>query len=115
MNFIETNTPVFLFQKTLLIVLISTTVLELIPLLSLAGHWIQFMSNKITPKESNMCLPLRKLISAQNDSHLCPDGLKEKVNKTEETEETKLCCGSMSIVMEILSAKVHKQYHFYLT
>jgi hypothetical protein len=68
----------------------------------------------MAPKKSIMCHPLRKLIieSGEKESHQCPDGFKEKVN---ETEETKLCCGAMSIILNKVSAKVHKQHHFYWT
>ncbi|XP_060598899.1 uncharacterized protein LOC132752579 [Ruditapes philippinarum] len=115
----ESNSPImeershFTYQKQFLIVLISTTAAELISLFSLAGHWRQLrsdiMSDIMAPKESNMCLPLGNFISVEDDSHQCPDGLKEKVNKTEETEETRLCCGSMSIVLNKVSTKIVKE------
>jgi hypothetical protein len=79
--------------------------------LALAGHWRQLRLDKMASKKSIMCHPLEKLISAEDDSHQCPDGLKEKVK---ETEETKLCCGSMSIVLNNVSAKVHILHHDYL-
>ncbi|XP_060597864.1 tumor necrosis factor ligand superfamily member 6-like [Ruditapes philippinarum] len=62
----------------------------------------------MAPREFNICLPLRTLIieSGEEESHQCPDGLKEKVN---ETEETKLCCGSMSIILNNVSAKIVKE------
>jgi hypothetical protein len=97
MQYTKTYITVFSFQKTLPIVLISTTVAELISLLSLAGDWRQLRSDIMAPKESIMCLPLQTLISVEDDRHQCPDGLKEKVNKTEETEETILCCGSRAL------------------
>ncbi|XP_060567201.1 uncharacterized protein LOC132725989 [Ruditapes philippinarum] len=104
-NSIRKERSHFAYQKTLLIVLISTTVAELISLWLLAGHWRQLRSDIIAPKESIVCLPLRTLITVEDDRHQCPDGLKEKAN---ETKETKLCCGSMSIVLNKVSAKIVK-------
>ncbi|XP_060597857.1 tumor necrosis factor ligand superfamily member 6-like isoform X2 [Ruditapes philippinarum] len=64
------------------------------------------MSDIMAPKSSNMCLPLRKVIIEYFEderSQHCPDGLKEKVN---ETRGTRLCCGSMSIIVNQISAKI---------
>ncbi|XP_060597855.1 uncharacterized protein LOC132751659 isoform X2 [Ruditapes philippinarum] len=100
----------FTLQKKILIILISTTVAERMSLFSLAGHLRQLRTGIMAPDptENNMCLPLGKFISVEDDSHQCPGGLKEKGNETEETEQTRLCCGSMSIAIENLSAKIVK-------
>ncbi|XP_060567202.1 uncharacterized protein LOC132725990, partial [Ruditapes philippinarum] len=102
-NSIRKERSHFTYQKTLRIVLISTLIVELIALLLLVGQWRQLRSEINAPTESNMCLPLRTFISVEDDSHQCPDGLKERVN---EAEETRVCCGSMSIILNKVSAKI---------
>ena len=89
-----------------MLVLLITSVAELVTLLALAGYWHLTRMEQIAPQESEICLPMRKfiIVTDENKHQICPGGLTEVLDN--DTKVRKSCCGKMSVVLKSAIDKV---------
>ncbi|XP_045200824.2 uncharacterized protein LOC123554631 isoform X2 [Mercenaria mercenaria] len=85
-------------KRRCVIVLVCTTVGELVVLTSLVIYWRVVRYERMAPQQQEMCLPRNKFHSKG-----CTDGLSEDFK---ETKNVTMCCGNSSYVLDKLVSKV---------
>ncbi|XP_053403941.1 uncharacterized protein LOC128558484 isoform X1 [Mercenaria mercenaria] len=91
----------FKVKGCFLLILISTTVGEMVALLALVGHWRVLREDIMSPTQQQMCLPLHRFALADDEeaNKQCPSRLNKKKNSN-------ICCGTLSDVLDKVSDKV---------